>query len=415
VNIRDKFVYAARSLKKQKWRSVLTILGVLIGIAAIVALTSLGDGFEQTITGQLESGFATDTLVVTKKSGTFEQPDPSFQLYYDNKSAIQDIEHVEMAIPVISVTCNVTFEEQVLENYLIYGVNFENYSYVYSDSFTTASGSIPTESNSSKIVVGSSVGQITEVNGEANLTQIFGSGELESEVAGVLEEIGGVNLGGGPTDRGIYLQIEKAIDTFNTEIVSNFIVLLEDDSDTIINSVTSDLEDLFNDQVSVLASTAILDTISGAFDTIQIFLTAIAGISLIVAGIGIMNIMIVSLMERTREIGILKAIGMKNGSIMVIFLFETLLIGVIGSLLGLGTGWIIANVFGRILGGLGGGGSAGFGGAPTGMGGLTITPVFSPTLILQAMVFGTVISVVFGLYPAWKAARLEPVEALRYE
>ncbi len=414
MKITDKLAYAARSVGKQKWRSFLTILGVLIGIAAIVALTSLGNGFEQSITAQFESGFATNTLVVTKKSGTFEQPDPSFQLYYDNTSIIQGIEHVEMAVPVISITCNVSFESQLLSNYLVYGVNFQNYSHVY-DSFQTSSGSIPTESNSSKLILGKTVGDITEIGEQVNLTKIFGIGDLESEVAGILKEIGGISLGGGPSDRGIYLQIEKASDAFNVEIVSNFIVLLDDDSDTVINSVSGAIEEAFNDQVTVLASTAILDTIRGAFDIIQIFLTAIAGISLIVAGIGIMNIMIVSLMERTREIGILKAIGMKNGSIMVIFLFETLIIGFVGSLLGLGIGWLIALLFGNLLGGFGSTGGGGFGGSPAGMQGLAITPVITPLLIFQAVMFGVVISVVFGLYPAWKAAQLEPVEALRYE
>ena len=127
--------------------------------------------------------------------------------------------------------------------------------------------------------------------------------------------------------------------------------------------------------------------------------------TLLVAGIGIMNIMIVSLIERTREIGILKALGMKSRTVLTIFLGESVIIGLIGAVVGIVLGWILANVTARILG------SGVFGGG----GGFTITPLLTPEVLLGALGFGVGVSVIFALYPAWRASKLKPVEALRYE
>jgi putative ABC transport system permease protein len=144
----------------------------------------------------------------------------------------------------------------------------------------------------------------------------------------------------------------------------------------------------------------------------ELFLTAIAAISLLVAGIGIMNIMVVSLMERTREIGILKALGMKSRTVLSIFLSEAVIIGVMGALFGLGSGWLLANVVARVFGS-----GVGFMGPGTqgGAGQFALTPVITPMVFLGAFVFGIAISVIFALYPAWRASRLKPVDALRYE
>ena len=139
-----------------------------------------------------------------------------------------------------------------------------------------------------------------------------------------------------------------------------------------------------------------------------------------------MNIMIVSLLERTREIGILKAIGMKNKTVLGIFLSESLLIGLLGSFIGIALGWILAELFGLVIASLvsGGGSSAGiaggFGGgraagAASAASSLTIAPVLTVPIVLLALLFGVGIAVLFGLYPAWRASRLNPVEALRYE
>jgi putative ABC transport system permease protein len=142
---------------------------------------------------------------------------------------------------------------------------------------------------------------------------------------------------------------------------------------------------------------------------VELLLAGIAGISLLVAGIGIMNIMIVSLMERTREIGILKALGAKGRNVLVIFLAEALIIGLFGGIFGIVVGGFLANIFGGSLNGFG----------PEAQNrvsmGMTITPVITPTLALEALLFGIVVSVIFALYPAWRASKLMPVDALRSE
>jgi putative ABC transport system permease protein len=232
-------------------------------------------------------------------------------------------------------------------------------------------------------------------------------------VVAVLGEIGGFNIGG-PSDTGVYTPISQAQDFFATEEVQSMIVQLKNSNDATIKDTSDAIRNAFSNHVTVISSTAVLGTIQTIFSFIEIFLAGIAGISLLVAGIGIMNIMIVSLMERTREIGILKALGMNGRTVLLIFLAEAVIIGLIGGVIGIAAGWGLAEVFARfgfsIIGG--GAGGAGFGG---GGGGLSITPVLTPTVFVGALAFGLIVSVVFAVYPAWRASKLKPVEALRYE
>jgi putative ABC transport system permease protein len=192
-------------------------------------------------------------------------------------------------------------------------------------------------------------------------------------------------------------------------------VKLKNSDKTTVDSVSEAITDAFSGEVSVISATAVLNILTNVFSIIQLFLGGIAAISLLVAGIGIMNIMIVSLMERTREIGILKALGMKGRTVLLIFLCESLIIGLIGAAIGTASGWVLANVVSIVFRA---GGALGFGNQATqraAFGSMTITPVLTPMVFLGALAFGVVVSVVFALYPAWRASKLKPVEALRYE
>jgi putative ABC transport system permease protein len=224
-----------------------------------------------------------------------------------------------------------------------------------------------------------------------------------AQVSAVLQKIGGFGVGG-PSDTGVYIPINQAESFFGTDQCSMIIVQLKSSNNATVTNVSKAITNYFGGQVTVISSTAVLSLLSTVFGTIQLFLGGIAAISLLVAGIAIMNIMIVSLIERTREIGILKALGMKSRTVLTIFLGESVIIGVIGAFVGIALGWILANVVAEVLA------SGTFGGN-----GFRVTPLLTPEVFLGALGFGVGVSVIFALYPAWRASKLKPVEALRYE
>jgi putative ABC transport system permease protein len=224
-----------------------------------------------------------------------------------------------------------------------------------------------------------------------------------AHVSAVLDRIGGFGIGG-PSDTGIYIPLSQAEKFFGTDQADEIIVKLKSSDAAAVNSTSKAITDYFGNQVSVISATAVQSLLSSIFSTVSLFLGGIAAISLLVAGIGIMNIMIVSLIERTREIGILKALGMKSRTVLYIFLTESVIIGLIGAIIGIISGWVLANVVALFLGRGGLIGSA-----------LTITPILTPIVFIGALAFGIGVSVVFALYPAWRASKLKPVDALRYE
>ena len=170
--------------------------------------------------------------------------------------------------------------------------------------------------------------------------------------------------------------------------------------------VAEEIEDLFPPySITIFVPSAIIRQVDTILNLVQLFLVAIGSISLLVAGVGIMNIMTVAVMERTREIGILKAIGAKNRTILGMFLAEAVLIGVVGGFAGIFTGYGLSYGLAQILSRS----------AIQPSVGIKITPVFSLRWTVIAFIFAIAICIIFGLYPARRAAKLNPVEALRYE
>jgi len=442
MKTRDILSYSFSAIKLRKLRAGLTTLGVVIGIAAIVALLSITQGLQNTITNQLQTGLATDTLIVTAGRSVFSQggagiggggfgggSDSGFTLLVNDTATINGLSpDIEGSVAIIqrAVYFN-SSERSFIIN--VAGVNFAQYEAIYGgNTFVAESGTINSNPSNDEVVIGNTlhdpwgngtllynVGDNVDIiwtNATARPPQ---NETYTATVSAVLKEIGGFSFGG-PSDTGVYIPIAQAQSFFDTDECSQIIVKLANSDQATIDNVSTLITNAFDGEVSVISSTAVLNIIGSVFSVIQLFLVGIAAISLLVAGIGIMNIMIVSLIERTREIGILKALGMKSRTVLLIFLGESVIIGLIGAVVGIGLGWGLANIVAVLFSG--GGPFAGIGGgqaASVGTAGLNIVPVLTPTVLLGALGFGIGVSVIFALYPAWRASKLKPVEALRYE
>ena len=435
MKTRDIFSYSFSAIKLRKLRAALTTLGVVIGIAAIVALLSITQGLQTTISDQLERGLAADTLIVIPGSsalggGSGNGGAGGFGGAFGGGSSNNAPLYVNYTTEINSLSPDIVTSLAIVQKsgYLqnstgftrittnIIGVDFSEYASVYSTTFVAASGNIPVDPSDKDIVIGARVSDprfngtlFVQANDEVNVTWTnntilpFANSTYAAHVSAVLSRIGGFGIGG-PSDTGIYVPINKAQQFFGTDEADMIIVKLTSSDQSVINGTSKAILNYFGNQVSVISSTAVVGLLTTIFSTISLFLGGIAAISLFVAGIGIMNIMIVSLIERTREIGILKALGMRSRTVLLIFLGESMIIGLIGAVIGIISGWVLANVVALFLGRGGIIGSA-----------LSITPILTPEVLLGALAFGIGISVIFALYPAWRASKLKPVEALRYE
>jgi ABC-type antimicrobial peptide transport system permease subunit len=296
----------------------------------------------------------------------------------------------------------------------IVGLNFTEYQSIYSKTFIADSGTFPSDQIENDIIVGARISDPNQ-NGTKFLqagdkislvwvnatTYPFKNESYVARVAAVLPTVGVLGIGG-PNDLGIYIPIQKAQSFFDTKEAYAIIVRLNSSDNKTITEIAKLIQEHYDNQVTVITPNSVTETLNSVFQTNTLFLGGIAAISLLVAGIGIMNIMIVSLIERTREIGILKALGMKSRTVLAIFLGESVIIGLIAAITGIAIGWGMANL---ILAAL----------SITQAGGLAIIPVLTPTVLGGAFGFGVGVSVIFALYPAWRASKLKPVEALRYE
>jgi putative ABC transport system permease protein len=411
MNVIESIRIALRSLSANKLRSSLTMLGIIIGVAAVIALMSIGRGAQASITSQVNS-IGTNLLYIrpgAQQQGGVKAAEGSAQsLTRADGEALVGIPNVVAVAPQIDGFAQVAYlgnnsNSRVIgttpEYIDVMNANVASGEFINASQVTGRSAVVVLGSQSaSDLFQGADpIGQSVRINGQ------------NYRVIGVMESKGGSGFMNQDT------QIFMPITTAGTrllgnnrfrggDVVSTINVKISDSNvqDSVVQDISAVLRERhrvqFQDDFSIQSQQDLLNTINQVTGTFTIFLGGIAGISLIVGGIGIMNIMLVSVTERTREIGIRKAIGARKRDILAQFLTEAIVLSLAGGIIGIIIGALIARGISGIQ-----------------MGTSSISAVVDPDAVLLAVLFSAGIGLFFGSYPANRAASLHPIDALRYE
>jgi putative ABC transport system permease protein len=414
MKAKDLLSFSLNNITHRGLRSWLTILGIVIGVAAVVAIISLGIGTQRAINTQL-STLGTDVITVTAgfnrasfqrfdNGGTSATSIPKNLTDRDLK-LIKSIPEVLYINGIISDRVQTSYLSQTA-SLTVQGVDPLAWNGI--SSYDLDSGRLLIQSDVNSIVIGNSVAN-TVFKQTLSLGAQLTIGGKPFKVAGVLEKSGGF----GGNDNIIFMPITAARNILTDIPPTQFSsIQLKVTDPSVVESVSSDIENKLllakhetnaTKSFTILSVLSIQSTISTITGTLNLFLGGIAAISLLVGAIGIANTMFTSVIERTRQIGTLKALGATNSDIMKLFVLESSLIGLAGGILGVSFGFIVSGAISEI------GMRSGFG---PGSGSLT---VITPELIVAAIAFSVIIGAISGFVPARMAANLQPVEALRYE
>lgn len=417
----DMFKLASKALLDRKMRSVLTILGITVGSAIILALIASSSGLNASITANIEKTGA-NILTVRNAGGFFSSGSTStYQLSQQDVDYIKTIQGVVGAYPFYSYGASVNNGGTSLQASIV-GINLSALQILYKG-LTVSQGSMPLLGDTTAAVIGWNIANPTSGTPislhqmvSMSISGIRGSRTAVSYAVlanAILTQYGSALFSN--IDDTVYVTFQAAQFLAKTPYFTGIYVVVDNTDD--VSNVQTAMQTYYGDQIRIISPGQILSSIQSITSQLTLFLGSIGAVSLFVATVGIVNTMYVSVMERTREIGIMKAIGYRPKEIMGMFLAEAAVTGIVGAVCGLVLGYILAFLMGGMFVGGGGGARGGFGGGAIFLGGrgTTIQPVFSAELILFSLVFPVILATVAGLYPAWRASRMNAVAALKYE
>lgn len=408
MNLGQAIIEALESVSSNKLRSALTILGIVIGVGAVIAMLAVGNGAQATITGSI-SGIGSNLLFVFKGNQTEELSHIEPLTLQDSNALLDQFQapSIDKVAPILSDNLQVTYGGEKT-NPSVYGVTS---SYKDVRNYSMSEGDFITDEQNlgraSVALIGVDVADKLFGRRDGLVGETIRIEGQPFRVIGVLVSKGGGSFGSEdnvvmvPFSTAQARLMRRNRDSVDTIFVSVLKPELMKQASDEVSQILRERHrtSIGADDFTVFSQDDFVATAKTITGVLTIFLGGIAGISLLVGGIGIMNIMLVSVTERTREIGLRKALGARKKDILIQFLTESSLLSLLGGIIGIGLGWLIAFIVGKI---------AVASGTP-------FNPIVGWDAILLATVFSTAVGLFFGIYPANRAANLQPVEALRYE
>jgi putative ABC transport system permease protein len=406
MNIKNLLKIALKALNNNKMRCFLTMLGVIIGVGAVITMLAIGQGTQNSIKSQISEMGSNMIMIMpgTEQRGGVRQSSDDMQTLKPS-----DYEALASQAKLVSyITPSVSSQGQWVNGNNNYPSQAQGVNTQYLDirQRKVSQGEMFTEEdvkNAAKVcVIGKTLVDNLFPNGEDPIGKIVRFGKIPMTIVGVLDEKGYNSMGQDQDDLALvpYTTVMKRILAIDYLQGIQASAVDEEETDATTEEITEilrtqhKLRDDQEDNFTIRSTQELSETISSTSSMMTVLLAAVAGISLLVGGIGIMNIMIVSVTERTREIGLRMSIGARGKDIMTQFLIEAVIISVTGGILGILAGGIATWIISAVV----------------------HWPVeISATSVVLSFMVCTIIGVVFGFYPAAKASNLDPIEAIRYE
>jgi putative ABC transport system permease protein len=405
MNIVQLLQTCLRSILRNRMRSLLTSLGIIIGVGSVIIMVGLGEGSQRAIESRI-TAMGTNLLQITPRR-QISRAGPNMQMRISgfSKKDVQKLKEESSYAAAISGVVNSNANVIGTEGNAQVSITGVEPDYIIARNYNINTGVFFDEEDlrnrSMVAVLGPTTANNLFGDAESAMSQRIRIGTNYFTVIGILESKG-AGMGGGNQDDIVMIPLDTAMTRLsNTQSIAQIVMSVKSKEymdaaqkeTTAILCESRRIADTANADFDIMNQADMIDMASATMKTLTTLLAAIAGVSLLVGGIGIMNIMLVSVTERTREIGIRMAIGGRKRDILFQFLYESVILSLMGGLIGVGLAFLAC----RLL-------------AATG-----IPAAINPLIVAVSAIFAALVGVVFGYYPAMKAARLYPIDALRYE